>query len=133
MNIFFIMASGGGGSSIIPAGSSGPSFKWLKEWYQGLPPADAEELVKNFNRGSWVTEIGNFDSKHKQHLVKLHEIALCVLSCSEFASSFSRISFLPNTTLTIDFPNFLVLLLCGQVLHPSLQFLNRPRKLLWNK
>jgi hypothetical protein len=53
-------------------------MKWLKEWFATLPAPDSDELIKKFNSGSWVTEIGNFDPKHKTHLQKLHEIALLV-------------------------------------------------------
>jgi len=100
----FIMSSSAGAALGALGSSAGlPSLKWLKEWYGALPSADSEELVKKFNSSSWVTEIGNFDSKHKSHLQKLHEIALLVL-LFVLALILAKLTLLNVTSHTHTFP-----------------------------
>jgi hypothetical protein len=49
----------------------GPGKKWLSEWFTGLSQQESENLIKKFNTSSFVSELGNFDARKKEHLRKL--------------------------------------------------------------
>jgi hypothetical protein len=57
------------------AAAQGPSKKWLSEWFSRLSQQEVDELTEKFNTSSFVSELGNFDAKKKEHLRKLNEIA----------------------------------------------------------